>query len=84
MTDNTITKGNQPEVMISAREPIGSRDDIWTRSDKGYDMKNDMLYVYHILQQRKCKLVILARIKYMYIDLFFIEQENYCFNIQIQ
>jgi hypothetical protein len=48
------------------------------------DMKNDMLYVYHILQQRKCKLVILARIKYMYIDLFFIEQENYCFNIQIQ
>jgi hypothetical protein len=40
--------------MISAREPTGSRDDIWTRADKGYDMKNDMLwYVYHILQQRK-------------------------------
>jgi hypothetical protein len=38
--------------MISAREPIGSRDDIWTRADKGYDMKNGMLcYVYHILQQ---------------------------------
>jgi hypothetical protein len=28
--------------MISAREPIGSRDDIWTRADKGYDMKNDI------------------------------------------
>jgi hypothetical protein len=27
--------------------------DIWTRADKGYDMKNDMLWsVYHILQQR--------------------------------
>jgi hypothetical protein len=33
----------QPEVMISAREPIGSWDDISTRADKGYDMKNDML-----------------------------------------
>ena len=44
----------QPEVMISAREPIGSREDICTRADKGYDMKNDMLlYVYHIPQQRK-------------------------------
>jgi hypothetical protein len=29
---------------LSAREPIGSRDDIWTRVDKGYDMKNDMLW----------------------------------------
>jgi hypothetical protein len=47
-------------------------------------LTTNLLYVYHILQQRKCKLVILARIKYMYIDLFFIEQENYCFNIQIQ
>ena len=38
---------------LSAREPIGSRDDIWMRAGKGYDMKNDMLwYVYHILQQR--------------------------------
>ena len=27
--------------------------DIWTRADKGYDMKNDMLWsVYHILQLR--------------------------------
>jgi hypothetical protein len=40
--------------VISSLEPIGSRDDIWTRADKRYDMKNDMLwYVYHILQQRK-------------------------------
>ena len=29
----------------------------------------------------KCKLVFLARVKYMYIV---IEQENYCFNIQIK
>jgi hypothetical protein len=28
---------------LSVREPIGSRDDIWTRPDKGYDMKNYML-----------------------------------------
>jgi hypothetical protein len=28
--------------------------DIWTRADKGYNIKNDMLWsVYHILQQRK-------------------------------
>jgi hypothetical protein len=26
--------------MISAREPIGSRDDIRTRADKGYDMRH--------------------------------------------
>jgi hypothetical protein len=47
----------------------------WTRADKGYYMQNDMLwYVYHIYFNRgnnwfvpKCKLVILARIKYMYI-----------------
>ena len=38
---------------VSAREPVGSRDNIWTRADKGYDMKNYMLwFVYHILQQR--------------------------------
>jgi hypothetical protein len=71
--------------MISAREPIGSRDDICTSADKGYDMKNDMLrYGYHNRGNNRfvpeC-LVILARIKYMYIV---IEQENYCFNIQIQ
>jgi hypothetical protein len=37
--------------MISAREAVGSRDDIWTSAEKGYDMKNDMLWsVYHILQ----------------------------------
>jgi hypothetical protein len=29
---------------LSAREPIDSRDDIWMRADKGYDMKNDMLW----------------------------------------
>jgi hypothetical protein len=23
---------------------VGSMDDIWTRADKGYDMKNDMLW----------------------------------------
>jgi hypothetical protein len=60
---------------LSARELIGSRDDIWTRVGKGYDMKNDMLwYVYHTLMfiiyfnrgnnwfVPKC-LVILAKIK---------------------
>jgi hypothetical protein len=31
-------KLNQPYVMILARESIGSRDDILTRADKGYDM----------------------------------------------
>jgi hypothetical protein len=75
--------------MISTREPIGSRDDIWTRADKGYDMKNDICYDMFIIYFNrennwfvpKCKLVILARIKYMYIV---IEQENYYFNIQIQ
>ena len=56
-------------------------------------MKNDMLYVYHILMfiiyfnsgnnwfVPKC-LVILAKIKYMYIVIE--EEENYYFNIQIQ
>jgi hypothetical protein len=26
---------------MSVRESIGARDDIWTRTDKVYDMKND-------------------------------------------
>ena len=51
-------------------------------------MKNDMLYDMFIIYLNrgnnwfvpKC-LVILARIKHMYIA---IEHENYCFNIQIQ
>ena len=88
MTGNTITKGNQPEVMISAREPIGSRDDRWTTADKGYDMEkwHAMICLSYTSTEeitdlyQDC-LVILARIKYMYIA---IEQYNYCFNIQIQ
>jgi hypothetical protein len=52
-------------------------------------MKNDICYDMFIIYFNRgnnwfvpnCKLVILARIKYMYIV---IEQENYYFNIQIQ
>jgi hypothetical protein len=37
--------------MISAREPTALRDDIWMRTETGYDMKNVMLWsLYHILQ----------------------------------
>ena len=67
----------QPEVMISARELIKGM--IWKMTCY------DMLIIYFNRGNNwfvpKCKLVILARIKYMYIV---IEQENYCFNIQIQ
>jgi hypothetical protein len=39
-------------VLISARETIGSGDDIWTSADKGYDMENDMLWsVYHTVKK---------------------------------
>ena len=55
--------------MISAREPIGLKGDIWTRVDKVYDMKNDMLLsVYHILQQRK-QLICTRKISHFWIEL---------------
>ena len=57
---------------LSAQKPTGKRDDIWPRADKGYDMKNDMLWhVYHntsteeitdLYQNVKS---FLARIKYI-------------------
>jgi hypothetical protein len=41
-----------PSVMISAWEQISSRGDIWTRAEKGYDMKNDMLWYAISLSQK--------------------------------
>jgi len=41
---------------LSDRELIGSRDDIWTKANKGYDMKNDMSwYVYRTSTEETLK-----------------------------
>jgi hypothetical protein len=72
--------------MISAREPKGSRDDIWTRADKGYDMKKWRVMIClsytstrEIADLYQNALSFLARIKYMVI-----EQLIDCFNMQLQ
>jgi hypothetical protein len=72
---------------LSAREPIGSRDDIWTRADKWYDMKNDMLwYVYYMLQQRELFIVPKCLVFSLELNTYknvVKEEDIFCFNMQI-
>jgi hypothetical protein len=73
--------------LLSAREPIGSRDDIWTRADKWYDMKNDMLwYVYYMLQQRELFIVPKCLVFSLELNTYknvVKEEDIFCFNMQI-